>query len=105
MGVCLGQPWSTETRDVEWAVPVHLEREAGTTVGPTWDGMEQGHLGVWAETAGTPGCGHALGPSEAPEEPARLKGRGKGHVALDTHSGLPSAGMTLMAFPSPGTKS
>ena len=49
MGVCRGQPWSTETRDVEWDVPVHLEREAGTTVGPTGEGMVQGRLVVWAQ--------------------------------------------------------
>ena len=61
--------------------------------------------GLWAQTAGTPGCGRALGPSEALDEPARLKGRGKGHVALDTHSLLLSVGTTLMAFPSPGTVS
>ena len=39
MGVRQGWPWSPETRDVEWAVPAHLGKEEGTTVGPTGDGM------------------------------------------------------------------
>lgn len=47
---CAGtHPWSPETRDAEWAVPVHLEREAGPTVGPTGEGMVQGRLVVWAQ--------------------------------------------------------
>ena len=49
MWACAGAcTWGCETRDVEWAVPAHLGREAGTTVGPTAEGMGQGRLGVQA---------------------------------------------------------
>ena len=39
--------------------------------------------GPGPQTTGTPGCGHAAGLSEAPEEPARFKGWEKGNVPLD----------------------
>ena len=77
----------------------------GLMLGPLWKSWGRATWGPGTETAGTQGCGCAPCLSEAPEEPARLKGRGKGHVALDTCSVLPSTGTTLMAFPSSGTVS
>ena len=41
-------PWRHDSRDAEWAVPARLEREVGTIVGPTGEGLGQGHLGVQA---------------------------------------------------------
>ena len=88
-GVGCSCPPGEGSRDYCWA---HCGRHgAGPPGGPG------------TQTAGTPGCGRALGSLEALDEPARLKGREKGRVALDTRSLLLSAGTTLMAFPSPGT--
>ena len=84
VGVCQGWPWSPETGNAEWAVPSCLGREEGPPVGPTGDGVGLGVPGgPGPQTTGTPGCGHAAGLSEAPEEPARFKGWEKGNVPLD----------------------
>ena len=98
---CAGtHPWSPETRDAEWAVPVHLEREAGPTVGPTGEGMVQGRLVVWAQRLQEL---QAVGMPWAPQKHQRnqLDSRAEGRAMLPWTPAVSCPLLAQLSWPFP----
>ena len=85
-------------------MPARLGREVGTAVGPTGDGMGQGHLGVRAHRL--QGL-QAVGMPRAPQKHRRnwldSMAEGRAMCPWTLPSLLPSACTMLMGFLSPGT--